>query len=601
MTDNRILVRFQGKGEKPLIAAIKKLAQAQERLAKAQKKVNDEQENGRKGARLLDNAFATLRSKILLFNFAMAMGVRQLIDFTKQAAKVTAMKTAFNTLSGATEDSSIALQKLKNATNGTMTQFDLFQQANNAMILGVSRNSDEMAEMFDIAQRLGRALGRDTKSSVESLITGIGRQSRLMLDNIGIIVKADEAYEKYAEKLDVTVDSLTDAQKKQAFLNATMESARSKVADLGEETRNAQEDFDALAATLSDFAIEIGNRATPTLQALANTINNLFKTDSEKLLETLQRLNVDPAFQLQLKAKIEEEAFQEFEKDMESRLTIMAQGLSRSEALNIFGAFGKLTGETNDFALALSKVDERLEEIKSDKIVLPDEEALKMAETEVKLKAIQQMLLILTGSTGDAISANEELVESFEGVSVGTAGVSKAYELFIKQQKDAFKQSIQAGMAFDNAGLAAESNARKQIQSYLSTAIAGLIQDAIIKLGWIGVPLAASAGSVIGSLAGSAIGQAGRHWKFEDGGLIGGRRHSQGGTMIEAEQGEYVMSRNAVDAVGIETMNRINAGGGAGGVNISFTGNVMSQDFIENEAIPQIKEAIRRGADIGVS
>jgi len=27
----------------------------------------------------------------------------------------------------------------------------------------------------------------------------------------------------------------------------------------------------------------------------------------------------------------------------------------------------------------------------------------------------------------------------------------------------------------------------------------------------------------------------------------------------------------------------------------------MSQDFIENEAIPQIKEAIRRGADIGVS
>ena len=36
-------------------------------------------------------------------------------------------------------------------------------------------------------------------------------------------------------------------------------------------------------------------------------------------------------------------------------------------------------------------------------------------------------------------------------------------------------------------------------------------------------------------------------------------------------------------------------------VNISFSGNVMSQDFIENEAIPQIKEAIRRGADIGVA
>jgi hypothetical protein len=83
--------------------------------------------------------------------------------------------------------------------------------------------------------------------------------------------------------------------------------------------------------------------------------------------------------------------------------------------------------------------------------------------------------------------------------------------------------------------------------------------------------------------------------------MVGGRRHSQGGTMIEAEQGEFVMSRNAVNAVGVEAMNRINAGGGAGAVSINFTGNVMSQDFIEDEAIPMIKEAIRRGADIGVA
>ena len=46
---------------------------------------------------------------------------------------------------------------------------------------------------------------------------------------------------------------------------------------------------------------------------------------------------------------------------------------------------------------------------------------------------------------------------------------------------------------------------------------------------------------------------------------------------------------------------RQNAGGGGGSVNISFAGNVMSQDFIEDEAIPMIKEAIRRGADIGVA
>ena len=69
------------------------------------------------------------------------------------------------------------------------------------MILGVTKNTDEMAEMFDIAQRLGRALGVDAAHSVESLITGIGRQSRLMLDNIGIIVDSEKAYESYANSL----------------------------------------------------------------------------------------------------------------------------------------------------------------------------------------------------------------------------------------------------------------------------------------------------------------------------------------------------------------------------------------------------------------
>ena len=220
--DKTITINFVPKGDKRLINAF-------EGLAKSQKKFNQTSQRVTKSTGLMGNSFSVIRSKLLLFNFAMAMGVKQLIDFSRQAAKVQAMERAFNTLSGGVDRGSMAIGRLRRATNGTMDDFKLFQQANNAMILGVTKNSSEMAEMFDIAQRLGRALGRDTASSVESLITGIGRQSRLMLDNIGIIVKADEAYEEYAKKLGTTADKLTDAQKKQAFLPATMDSARAKV------------------------------------------------------------------------------------------------------------------------------------------------------------------------------------------------------------------------------------------------------------------------------------------------------------------------------------------------------------------------------------
>ena len=160
----------------------------------------------------------------------------------------------------------------------------------------------------------------------------------------------------------------------------------------------------------------------------------------------------------------------------------------------------------------------------------------------------------------------------------------------------AAKSGFSIGKSYDNMGKAVNAALSDVIEKQIQLMVAELMKDAISKAGWFGIPLAASAGAVVGSL----VGQIARNWKFEQGGLVGGRRHSQGGTMIEAERGEFVMSRNAVDAIGVENLNRMNQGGG-GAVNVTFTGNVMSQDFIENEAIPQIKDAIRRGADIGVS
>ena len=62
--------------------------------------------------------------------------------------------------------------------------------------------------------------------------------------------------------------------------------------------------------------------------------------------------------------------------------------------------------------------------------------------------------------------------------------------------------------------------------------------------------------------------------------------------------GDNPSGRERVEVTPLDAVGSPTAGGG--GVNVTFSGNVMSEDFIENEAIPQIKEAIRRGADIGI-
>lgn len=88
------------------------------------------------------------------------------------------------------------------------------KQANNAMLLGITDSEDQMANMFDVAQRLGQSLGVDTVSAVESLVTGLGRQSKLMLDNLGIMVDTNKAYRDYAESIGISASELTDAERK---------------------------------------------------------------------------------------------------------------------------------------------------------------------------------------------------------------------------------------------------------------------------------------------------------------------------------------------------------------------------------------------------
>ena len=75
------------------------------------------------------------------------------------------------------------------------------------------------------------------------------------------------------------------------------------------------------------------------------------------------------------------------------------------------------------------------------------------------------------------------------------------------------------------------------------------------------------------------------------GGLIEGSSHSAGGVMINAEGGEFVMNKGAVDSIGTDALESMNQGGA--GVIVNITGNVMTDDFTRDKIIPEIQQAIR--------
>ena len=823
-----IIVKFKPQGHKALINAIKELEKAQKGASGQSENLKKKGNGLLKTNRLLDHSFATMRSHLLLFNFAMGLGIRQMANFGKQAAKVESLNTAFTTLSGGAINASVAIDKLKDATNNTMSEMELFQQANNAMILGVTKNSDEMAEMFDMAQRLGRALGRDAASSVESLVTGIGRQSRLMLDNIGIIVKAEEAYKKYALELKKSEKSLTDSEKRQAFLNATLDAARKKIATLGKETLNSQDAYDQFSAATSDLRVEIGKLVNdsilPALKATTEFINSLDRDKLKSITEIAISLGVAfvavrngaavltagfnkikavaiellvflgigqgaklgltqilkrlVSLKLQLAAAVfvatrallrytgvvggsaeESEVFWKSTRNVGAALNdvntnnVNLELENYIEKLQLTNEFLKLVATSmkidlfqalNDAANTTSPASQKMNEL-TESLTKAEDKVTKLgekfkerggvgftdAELENMRKAVQsvedlkkeisdlsasdelaqfeqkirditgietlsffqkgeaqalkdslgtvitseeQLLAVLTAIKNEDIAldaeaikriatnanqteSNKELAASLqlikntiqsttaaekENVDNAIANLetkttlteqeAKALEILKLKQK-----SLQIQRKLENNHLYQQADAYAAVgKSILAVGkVAGMHQKDMLALQvivgianaykaasdtWADTTIqptilrAAAAASHFASayanvrgiqnqmqkIDSSGGGGSGTYGRFEQGGYVGGRPHSQGGTIIEAERGEFVMSRNAVESIGLETLNQMNQTGGGGNINVSVTGNVLTQDFVEGELAESIKEAVRRGSDFGI-
>lgn len=146
-----------------------------------------------------------------------------------------------------------------------------------------------------------------------------------------------------------------------------------------------------------------------------------------------------------------------------------------------------------------------------------------------------------------------------------------------------------------------------QIAQAMMNMAQGIANALTIKPAWLGIAM-----SVVNAATGLASVKMIQEQQYARyGGIVGGRRHSEGGTSVMAERGEYVMRREAVADIGVSNMNALNSGvipsdisnkvssSSSQSVNVSFAGNVMSDEFLEDEAIPKIKEMLRRGSDLG--
>ena len=373
-----------------------------------------------------------------------------------------------------------------------------------------------------------------------------------------------------------------EIQKLQKELNSSVDEevkARQRVADkqleltkngetIGEINARAWRDNDKVAISKLEQLESLKNEVTLAELAVDGVAKKIEK--EEEYNQILQEIH-----DLQLKAGI-----------MLPEVEVTARAKAHTRILKFFEDMNVKTGEYAD------EISGTVQDSVVNVFDMTDEMAKKTMEIlnqvgEMAAESANERVAAIDMATNKQIE-DEKKTRKFQKMS------SKEQEKFEKDLRDkAEKDKIQAKKKA-NQIKAAEFRINQALR--LKEAIMNTAKEVA---GHVGNPFMQAFTYAMGA-AQIAIIASQKPPKFAAGGLVGGRRHSQGGTMIEAEQGEFVMNRDAVDAIGAENLNRMNRGGG-GGANISFSGNVMSDDFIENEAIPKIKEAVRRGSDIGVS
>jgi len=217
------------------------------------------------------------RQLISLPGLLAAFAAYKLTGITSEALQ---LERAFVNLQASIgEVAETTLVKLRKATKGTVSDMKLMEMTNNAVLLGVGKAADDFAMLAEGGRRLGAAVGRSATEGFNDLVVGIGRQSRMILDNLGIIVETEKAYKTFADSLGKTSSQLTDNQKKYAFYLGAVDAVQTKIKALGPDVESVASRFGRFHATLDNLMVDVGKSFIPAVSRLFSKFGE-FITDN---------------------------------------------------------------------------------------------------------------------------------------------------------------------------------------------------------------------------------------------------------------------------------------------------------------------------------
>lgn len=218
-----------------------------------------------------------------------------MVDLAVQAGNVEKVRASFDDLAtGVGQSSTVMIASLRQASGGMITDADLMLAANKAMMLGVADTAEEMTGLLDVARVRGQAMGLSMTQAFDDIVTGLGRGSALILDNLGITIDLEETYKDYAATLGKTAAQLTAVEQKQALVNAVMAQAPAS----GGAIDNASSAIARMTVSIENAKVALGELFGPGVIAGAQAVSNFANAAADSLKDTGVAQTTDAWFKL---------------------------------------------------------------------------------------------------------------------------------------------------------------------------------------------------------------------------------------------------------------------------------------------------------------
>ena len=208
------------------------------------------------------------------------------INTANLGEEIMNVKRSFNiTFEGEFRSGTEQLNLMRKASQGLITDFELMRTAVFVAQFPFENLKTLLPEIIEASTNLALAQGKDIPQSIDDMVRALGRGSSKILDNLGIILKVEQAHKMYAAQLGKTVQQLTEKEKAESFAVIGTQLLIEKGREYEGMNKKVETSIVGLENAWHSFAVEFAKFSVDPLSDAVDFVRDLV-SGTEDLVKT---------------------------------------------------------------------------------------------------------------------------------------------------------------------------------------------------------------------------------------------------------------------------------------------------------------------------